>query len=437
MRNRLALTTALAGSFIVAEPLVASEARAQASAGADGYRNFSGNLTDVVANLYGGDGITLQGSEVFSHAAHFTGDSLVQFNQLSLSVRDLSFPVLNPQIGVRFKYDAVLDEFVPTTEISASAFAFDAETVGAGEFHLGLAYSVRNFDELGGQPLNSLSVDLTHVDLGDNGPDLPCIGGPPGACYAFERDVIRLAIDLDIEEEMLALTGAYGLTDQLELSLFLPLLRTEVAVASSATIVENETRSFFPASVHLFGGDSDDPMDAVRARRTGIGDTVFRLNYGLVAHREDDWNIVAGADLRLPTGKTGDLQGLPRVGIKPRLIASRDFDLGSGVFRPHLNLAYGFNAGIQNEQIVDYAVGGSFIFDWGDAGSALAVGADFLGKNVTTNKDGRGDNQYDVSFGVKLNLKQSINVYYNVLLPLNDAGLRPDAQHVFGLQFPF
>lgn len=437
MRNRPLLTPALTGSVVAASTLMASAVHAQTAGGSVNFRDFSGNLTDVIADLYGGDGIRLQGSDVFSHAAHFTGDSLIQFNQLSLGVRDLSFPVLNPQIGVRFKYDAVLDEFVPTTEIGASAFAFDAETVGAGEFHLGLAYSVRNFDELGGQPLNALSVDLAHMDLGDNGPDLPCIGGPPGACYAFERDVIRLSIDLDIEEEMFALTGAYGLTDRMDFSLFLPLLQTEVAVTSSAAIVENSTREFFPQSVHLFGGEGDNPLDAVRGRKTGIGDTVLRLNYALVPHRDDGWNFNAGVDVRLPTGRTRDLQGLPRVGIKPRFIASRDYDLGAGTFRPHFNIAYGFNSGILNEQVIDYAVGGSFILDWGDSDAALAVGADFLGKNVIANKDEMGDNQYDVSFGMKLNLKQSFNLYYSILLPLNDSGLRPDAQHVFGLQVQF
>lgn len=433
VKTKISLISVMLCAAVDCAPAMAQDAGSGPATG-----EFSGNLNAIIPSLYGADGIRLQGSSVFSHAAHFTGDSLVQFNQLSLSVRDLSFPVLNPQIGVRFRYDSVLDEFVPTSgAISASAFAFDAETVGAGEFHFGLAYSNRRFDELGGEPLDDISVDLAHMDLGDNGPDLPCIGGPPGACYAFERDVVRLAIDLDIKEEMLAITSAYGLTDRLDLSVFLPLLRTRVDVSSVASIIENPTRQFFPESVHLFGGDSDDPVDSLRASKTGFGDTVLRLNYGLRAHNEKDWNFNAGLDIRLPTGHTNNFQGLPRVGLKPRLVASKNYDLGFAVLRPHLNVAYGFNAGLQHEQIVDYALGASLVFDWHDSLSALALGADFLGKNVVTNKDQMGDNQYDISFGIKLNLKQSVNVYYNILLPLNEAGLRPDAQHVFGVQFQF
>lgn len=438
MHSVRALTAVFASSILMAIGLPADQVAAQCVAERPVYRNFSGHLNDVVANLYGGDGITLQGSDVFSHAAHFTGDSLAQFNKLSLGVRDLTFPVLNPQVGVRFKYDPVLDEFVPTkNSLSASAFAFDAETVGNGELHLGMAFSVRKFDEIGGDPLDHLEVDLMHVDLGDNGPDLPCIGGPPGACYAFERDVVRLSIDLEIEEEMLALTGVYGLTDRMDVSVFLPILRTSVGAFSSATVVENSTRAFFPAAVHVFGGESDSPIDAVRAQRTGIGDTVVRLNYGVMAHRDDSWNVNAGIDVRMPTGSTSNLQGLPEIGIKPRLVASRDVELGFGIFRPHVNIAYGFNSGVRQEQIIDYALGGSFIFEWSSSQAAMAIGADFLGKNVVTKRDDMGDDQFDLSLGLNYSFRQGLNAYYNVLLPLNEAGLRPNAQHVFGLQVRF
>lgn len=435
IQNRTIIrSTVLSGAVCVAVmPLSALHAQTEVVV-----RDFSGNLADIIPSLYGADGIMLEGSGAFSHAAHFMADSLEQFNQLSLSVRDLSFPVLNPHIGVRFKYDSVLDEFVPTSQsISASAFAFDAETIGSGEFHIGVAYSTRRFDELSGRPLNAISVDLTHMDIGNNGPDLPCIGGPADACYAFERDVVRLAIDLDIQEEMFAVTGAYGLTNRLDLSLYMPLLHTDVTVSSIASIVENPTRQFFPESVHLFGGGSDEPVDTVRGRKTGLGDAVLRLNYSLDEHLGNGWNFNAGIDFRLPTGRVDNFQGLPNIGLKPRLIASRDIDLGFGTLKPHINVAYGFNAGLQQEQILDYALGTSLIFTWNDSQSVIAVGADFLGRNVTKTQDQIGDNQYDVSIGTKLHLLQSVNLYYNILLPLNDSGLRPNAQHVFGLQLQF
>lgn len=435
MRHCCICRSALAGMLLAG---VAPHCLAFQTSGEPGVRAFTGSLADIVSNLYGGDGIRLQGSEIFSHAAHFTGDSLEQFNQLSLSVRDLSFPVLNPQFGVRYKYDSVLDEFVPTTEsVSASAFAFDADTAGEGAFHIGMAYSVRRFDELGGMSLNELTVDLSHMDLGNNGSDLPCIGGPSGACYTFEKDVIQLSIDLGIEEELFALTGDYGISHNWDIGVFLPLLRTKVDVASSAAIVEHSSSQYLQGSVHAFGGDSDSPNDALRASHTGLGDIVFRTTYLLNSNETDGWRFSAGVDVRLPSGSVQNFQGLPDVGIRPRLVASSEYDFGFGLLRPHVNVGYGFNAGLRSEQLLDYVVGGSLVIGLGEEKTVLAVGADFLGKHVTANTDNRGDNQYDLSLGAKLHFEQSISAYYNILIPMNEAGLRPDAQHVFGVQVKF
>lgn len=398
---------------------------------------FSGKLADLVPSLYGGDGITLASDEFFSHAAHFTDASLVEFNDLSLSLRDLSFPVLNPQAGVTFSYDPVLDEFVPTGEtLGASAFAFDAQTVGRGIFQIGLAYSTRKFSQIDGASLSDITIDLAHMDLGDNGSDLPCIGGPPDACYAFEKDVVRLAIDLDIKEEMYAFTGAYGITDRLDVGLFLPVLRTSMEARSTATIVEDASSIYFPAMLHRFDEASDPPEDALAATRTGIGDTVVRVNYSVLAE-DDGWQVLLGADVRLPTGDVDNFQGLPRVGFRPRVAVSRDMEILGGKFRPHLNASYGFNAGQMHEQILDYALGGTYTFDWNEAQQAVAFSADFLGKHVIHNQDGMGDNQYDAAFGVKFRALKDFNFYYNILLPINDSGLRPNAQHVFGVQVRF
>jgi hypothetical protein len=415
-------------------PAAAQEAGAAFSGS---YRHFSGNLVDLIPSLYGGDGIRLAADEAFSHAAHFTNGSLQTFNSLSLNVRDLSFPVLNAQAGVTFDYDPVLDEFVASNgAVGASAFAFDAQTVRDGGFQLGLAYSVRRFDSLNGNSLSDITVDLQHMDLGDNGPDLPCLGGPTGACYTFERDVVRLSIDLDIKEEMYAFSGTYGISDRLDAGLFLPLLKTRLRALSVASVVEHDTHVYFPTMLHRFDDQSDAPVDALESTKTGIGDTVLRFNYRLTDGAGTGWHLMTGLDIRLPTGAVEDLQGLPRVGARPRVVASREYDAIGGRLRPHLNVSYGFNAGQAHEQVLDYALGASYSRAWGDS-LGFAVSADFLGKHVTRGRDALGDNQYDLAFGVKILPLRDFNLYYNILVPINDSGLRPDAQHVVGLQVKF
>lgn len=401
------------------------------------YPEFTGKLSGLIAGLYGGDGIILCPAETCRHGGHFTASSLNEFNKLSLSVRDLSFPSINAKAGTQFKYDAVLDEFVPvTSSLSASVFAFDAETVGRNQFYLGLAYSERRFDTLGGTDLDDLTVDLLHTDMGEPGNEHPCIGGPPGACYAFEQDVVRLNLDVRLKEEMLMVTGAYGLTEKLDIGLLVPILRTSMSASSHATIIENPTRQFVDFTLHEFGGGGN-PDDALQATRTGFGDMVLRLGYWPVQAKErKGWDIGLMADVRLPTGDTENLQGLPRVGFQPRLIVSRTLPFLGGKLRPHLNVSYGFNMGLQHEQQFDYAVGASYAFSWDDS-ATLAFNVDFLGKHMVVKRDGMGDDQYDVNFGLKANIWRNFSVFYSCLKPLNDKGLRASTQHIWGAQLRF
>ena len=402
------------------------------------YTTFDGNLADIISSLYGGDGIMVQTGGSFDHSADFVADSLVEFSRLSRSVRNLSFPSINAMSSVQYRYDSVLDEFVPrTTSLSSSIFAFDAETVGAKQFYFGLAYSTRNFSTLGGRSLNDLTVDLNHFDDEDDGPDLPCIGGPPGACHSFEQDVVRLSIDLGLKEEILLLSGIYGLTSNFDVGVIVPLLRTKMSVSSFATIVEDPSAANVPFTIHRFGGDADNPQDALSAQRTGFGDIELRFNYRPSQTDWMGWDIGIITDFRLPTGNEANLQGLPGIGIQPRLAASRTISIANGTLQPHVNLAYGINMGPSREHQFNYVLGGTYTYSWSSGENSVAVSADFLGKHVVRKRDGLADDQYDMSFGLKSNILHSVYIYYNVLLPIDNSGLRPAAQHIWGVQVKF
>lgn len=396
---------------------------------------FDGALVDMIPNLYGGDGIFLKPSDTFSHAAHFVNDSLMVFNDLSLAVRDLSFPIVSAQAGVRFKYDPVLDDFVSEKHTEGvSAFALDATTVEKGAFYLGFSFSTRSLNRLDGAPLSDIVVDLKHIDIGDPGSDSPCIGGPPGACYAFERDVVRLNMGIELDEQMFAVSGTYGLTDRMDISAFIPVLVTEMSVVSEASIIEDTSSVYFPVALHEFDMDGDQPLDSLNARRTGLGDVVVRLNYLLTSLDKEGWSVAAGADVRLPTGNTENLQGLPGLGVRSRLAVSRKFSALGGNIQPHLNIAYAFNASANKEDAFEYAVGASYTTYWNNNDSSISLSADVLGKHFSN-----GDSQarYDLSTGINFRLLEAVSFYYHILWPLNDNGLRATDQHLFGLQAVF
>lgn len=396
---------------------------------------FSGKLVDMIGSLYGGDGITLQSSETFSHAAHFTGDSLDAFGALSLAFRDLSFPVVNAQAGVRFVYDPILDDFVQDRRTEGvSAFALDAATIEEGAFSVSLFYATRSFDRLSGQDLSSLTVDLQHLDVGDPGPSSPCIGGPPGACYEFERDIVRLALDIELKEQMFGFSAAYGVSDRMDVAVFLPVLVTDFSVTSRAMVIQNPTAEFFPRHLHAFDEAVDLPNQNLSAQKTGIGDIVMRANYLLTTPNSEGWSVLAGADVRLPTGRQSNLQGLPGVGVKSRLVVSKRFNALGGIINPRANASYGFDAGADREDAFEYAIGGTYSYQWDDNSKSLSVAADFLGKHYSRKDNDLGTARYDFSTGINLRAFDGLSLYYHILLPLNDNGLRASEQHIFGLQ---
>jgi hypothetical protein len=400
--------------------------------------DFDGDLIDMIPSLYGGNGLILCPADSCRHGGHFTFDSLEKFNSLALSVRDLTFPTINAKVGAQFKYDPVLDSFVPSiSSAGSSIFALDADTIGRGDFYVGLAYSTRSFETLDGQELDALTVDLRHIDSGLDGPDLPCIGGAPGACYMFERDTVRLALDINLKEEMFLTTFSYGISENFDVTLLAPLLRTQMSVSSTATIIENPTRDFVNFTLHAFGEGSFGPTDFLATSRTGFGDLVLRFNHWRHQGDANGWDLSLVADIRLPTGKQRNFQGLPNIGLHPRIVASKTMSVGSGFFRPHVNLGYGVHTGPNKEHQLDYTLGASYTLALGGNSGSLALSADFLGRHVVHKKDGMGDNTYDLSIGSKYSFQNGVGLFYSILLPLNQQGLRPSAQHIFGAQVRF
>ena len=132
-------------------------------------------------------------------------------------------------MGAQYSYDPILDDFIKdTSPYGGSIFAEDANTIGKGRLNLGFIYSRQKFKRFEGESLNDLVIDLTHYDINSDGNTSPCIGGPPDACYTFEQDVVRLNIDLDLEQEVAAFVGTYGVLENLDLGIVVPIVKTKV-----------------------------------------------------------------------------------------------------------------------------------------------------------------------------------------------------------------
>jgi hypothetical protein len=369
----------------------------------------SGNVRDLVTDLYGGNGITLDPGVVF-HAAHFAAESREQLNDLgNVIASNIGTFTFNSTVsGVSFD----IEEGVPvrSQESLGPLLAERATTIGANRINLGVSYTNIVFKQLDGRSLNDLSLTLRHDQE---------FGVP------YERDVIVLDLDLHLKQQVVAFIATYGVTESLDIGFVAPLVNIEGSVRSVARIVDNGG-----AGIHAFGG-SVSPISTNRASATGIGDIVVRAK----------WEITEGMDSRfdaglllqgtLATGDEDDLLGTGSNAVYLGGIVSADF----GKINPHINLGY--------EYFIDQNNPGGLNIDRSNARGVIgfdikardnfAVSSELLGR---WEKD--GDKFYDFAVGTKWAPVGDVPLSANIVVPLNrNKGLRPDFYFTLGIEATF
>ncbi len=391
----------------------------------------AGSLADLVPNLFGANGIILAPPATgFSHEAHFLVDSRTELLNVNkaLTGQLATFPLPSPASGFTFKLDPTTGVFVRSTESFGPIFADRSETIGKGRVSLGFTYQHFTFDELDGRDLGNgeLTLFFRHEPTGQ------ILGRPP---FFFEADTITAKLFADIESDLFVFTGNYGLLDNLDVGIAIPIVRIDMDVTGVATINRNATAD--QPLIHRFLDGSDTMTVRKKDESTGIGDIVLRGKYNF--WRGDVVSMAGAVDLRLPTGDEKELRGLDTVRVSPFLIASARF---FGV-SPHVNVGFdiGDTSKIENEFF--YKVG----LDWAVV-KRVTLAADILGRHILDNrrpKAGRplgstataDDEIVNGAFGVKVNPWRNLLVLLNVLVSLNDTGLRDDVTPLVGLEWSF
>ena len=213
---------------------------------------------------------------------------------------------------------------------------------------------------------------------------------------------------------------------------------------------------------HFFAGNADNPILQTQVpydeSATGIGDIVVRLKYCFL--RGGGVDLGALADVRIPTGKEEDFLGSGKADAILALLFSKKI----GDFTPHLNLGYEIRkADFQSDRVV---IKGGFDHR---LLQGLTFAADFLGTvdvnpdeaiklypgSVTIVEAGNNggqsthtvrlsnipdrdnDNLYNLSVGLKYSPTESFLVLANMLVPLNQAGLRASIAPTVGFSLNF
>jgi hypothetical protein len=193
-------------------------------------------------------------------------------------------------------------------------------------------------------------------------------------------------------------------------------------------------------------------------RAVGLGDIALRLKYNFV--RSEKIRVAALLDVRFPTGDEKEFLGTGKPTTRLAMIWSRK----TGNFTPHLNLAYGRKPAELDSDKFEFAAG----FDQ-KVTEGITFAVDFLGGldlvakdaikffpeniktivesvglnsivrevDLTNIPDRNNDNIFNAALGFRAAPSERFLLLGNILMPLNDGGLRSNVVPTLGLTIVF
>jgi hypothetical protein len=364
-----------------------------------------------------------------------------------------SFPLSATTPGVSFDFSG--GQLVTVQEGAGPIFADRATTIGKGRFNVGFNATYLDMSRVRGVATDNMRFTFTHEDADGDG----VLGGPGE--QATEADVIDVTMGTNLTAEIFAFYAAWGITKNLDIGVAIPLISIHMYGTADAT-VNSYTYASNGSASHFFGGTGSNPILETSVpydeRATGIGDVVARLKYCFL--RGSTLDLGALLNVRFPTGKEEDFLGSGKMDVIFAFLASKKI----GDFTPHLNLGYEWRkAEFQSDRVI---IRGGFDHR---VLQGLTFAADFLG-TVDVNKDeaiklypgtanvvelgqnggqiirtiplsnipdSDNDNLYNLSVGFKYSPSQEFLVLLNMLVPLNQAGLRASIAPTVGMSLSF
>ena len=335
-----------------------------------------------------------------------------------------NIPVISASAGFTYRYNPQLEVFERSAETLGPIYLERPETLGQNKFNVNVSWSYVEYNEFDGQSLRNLQgngpVVLRNVDAAGN-------------LLGFEAD--RLQYRLGLRNNVVAFSFTYGILDNLDINLLLPLISTALDVG----VTKQQIQTAGPDG--QFSPDSLSPVNGFTSGNAfGAGDLLLRLKYQLP---QADWfRSALGLQMRFPTGRESDFQGTGDFWITPAFYAST---LLWDRVEPFVNAAVDFDAQDSTQSQARYGAGVDV-----DIVSRFGVVLAFLGRSQfddpasSANTDflyltpsgvqpqpllgidlGRKD-FFDFSFGFRAVVWRSVMLFANGIYALNDQGLRND-----------
>jgi hypothetical protein len=289
-------------------------------------------LATLFEDVFGPNGLVVSSDDVLldgsNHAAHFNSSFQSDFRLMDIALTSqlAAVPVPSPASGFTYKFDPSTGTFVRSTRSYGPILTDRGETIGRGRIAFGSNLQYFSFDRLDGVTLTDVPAVFRHDAYLSTG---------------GRSDVIAThnGIQASVRQFTSALT--YGITDRLDVSVAVPLVRTRLSITSDATIERVGTGTNL--GVHYFldpnalGGHGTTRQFFVSGEAAGIGDILLRAKGTIL--REGGRSMAAGLDVRIPSGDERNLLGAGAMGLRPFAALSTTF----GAASPHVNVAYQWN----------------------------------------------------------------------------------------------
>lgn len=428
-----------------------------------------------------------------NHEAHFIPQGTPaqvpgQFNQALLTLLS-TYPIGSPSGGFTYTFDPALGSFSRNTQSFGPAFAERALTIGRGKASLGVDYQHATYDTFEGKNLKQreLIFYIRHDDCCSQGGGRASAPDNSLLTPAFEGDIIKASLRLDLSTDTTVVFANYGITDRFDIGVSVPFVRANMD-ANILAHIDRLSTAAEPTTHEFEGPDPDNKIFALSGQSAGLGDMVVRAKYRLPKLS----GLAVAEDLHLPTGDETNLRGTGGVQSRTMLIAS----ISKWPIAPHVNLGYtissdgalqgtklrdevttafgvdgavsprvSFAADVltrtvlragrfrEGESIFDYTVGGTGSGSGGGGGGTgggSSGGSGGSGGGGTSTRtvlsttrtelqlqEGRNLNLAFGSASVRFSPWRTMLVSASLLFPLTEAGLRDRVTPVIGIDYAF
>jgi len=350
---------------------------------------------------------------------------------IGTQVSDL--PLASPASGIIYKNDPKLNLPVPSSETLGPVLTQRAETIGRHKMYIAATYQFFRFEDIDGIGLKQLPILLLLQD---------------GSAATVSNN------RLDLTVNQMTAYFTFGVTSRIDASVAVPVLDVHEQFTTSGVeyCLSSGIAACSPVgSIQSF--QNHIKSGAVR----GLGDVVLAAK-GTV-WKPSKGGLAIGAELRLPSGDALNFLGSGTIGFKPYV----SWTYGHR-FSPHLNVAYQVNgktALLGNGQggkghLPDrlFYSGGA---DWGMT-KWMTIAGDVLSQRIfsaqrvevasqsitnpsltysTLQLFTRSYDRTDGSIGIKVKSFGNMVMTGNVLVALNQGGLRTRVVPFGGLSYTF